>query len=289
MSEDDPNAAPAADTSSAPAADGQTETAQETETASAEQDTEDGGETGEAKADEAEGDGDDEPAGEEPGKPKKPSRSERYQRQIERLRNENAQLRGQLPAGQPSAADIEAHVREVVGPPPKEEDYRGDYLSYERARTAYELDLRVTTRDVKAKAAQQGAVEAERRRDLAEAHQDRVETLRGVTKDFEAVMKSAENLKVAPAVEELILESDRSAHLQYYLAKNPGELDRLNRMSERQAARAIGTIEAKLHLPSPKQATKAAAPVRAPSGGAAPASVTGDIDRYIANRYGKQR
>jgi hypothetical protein len=106
--------------------------------------------------------------------PKKESRSARYQRQIQRLKDENAELRASSNGkagketldvsdvrsfGEPkppaperpappklSREQIEHRVGELIGSEPREEDFQGDYLAYDRAQVAYELDKRAVTR-----------------------------------------------------------------------------------------------------------------------------------------------
>ncbi len=251
-------------------------------------------------ADEAEGDGDDTEAEDESDeaddddegdkKPKKPSkepRHARYQRQIDRLKAQLAEVSSR-PGGSLSEADVANAVEEIVGKAPKEEDYKGDYLAFERALTAYELDKRQAAREVKGRIHRQQAAVAERRGELAEAHRERMDEFRPKAKDFDEVMKTAANLKASPVVEDLVLESDKSAHLTYYLAKNPDKLNALNSMTERQAAREIGRLESRLSLP-PKKTTQAPPPVKPLKGAAAPASDEAVLNRYLEKTYGPRR
>lgn len=239
--------------------------------------------------DDEEADGEDAEDDEEPRK-KKP-RHQRYRDQIARLEQENAQLRSRA-GGSLSQAQIDEHVVNVIGPEPQESDF-DNYLDYDRERTAWILDKRQVTREMMrgVKAAQDER--ASRMRDNVEAHQDRVEQFRTrngeeSAKDFDAVMGKAKDLRVAPAVEELILESGNSAHLQYFFARNPQRLDKINRMSERDAAREIGHIEARLSLPQPRTKTAAPKPTRAPKGGVAPASQEADLNSWLNRKYGSR-
>lgn len=197
---------------------------------------------------------------------KKLTGSERLKRRLAAIEAENAALRSRTSDGEVSGTELEKRV----GKPPKEDEYKGDYLAYERALTAYELDKRQVTREMRGEIEKAKTARSERMRELVEDHQERIEEFRGSAKDFDSVMASAAGLKVAPVVEELLIESDKSAHLQYFLAKNPQTLARLNDMSEREAAREIGRIEARLSLPAPKTETSAPKPVVPPKGGTAP-------------------
>lgn len=254
----------------------------ETETTDGTDDADDAGEDAGEEGDDAETDEDN------PPKPKKLSGSARKARELERLRRENAELRSRAPSGAQSESDVAREVEKIIGKPPNEKDFEGDYLKYERALTVYEMRKANAEDRVKEAGTRQQAVEAERRRAAVEAHQDRVEEFREKAKDFDTVLKGAADLKASPVVEDLVLESDKSAHLVYYLAKNPQRLQALNGMTERQAAREIGRIESRLSLPQPKTATKAPKPVTPPKGGAAPSSPDKDIDAYIAKTYGKK-
>jgi hypothetical protein len=213
---------------------------------------------------------------------KKPSGIERLKRRLAAAEAELATARSR----QSTAADVAGEVEKIIGKPPREEDFKGDYLAFERAQTVYELDKRQAEREVRGRATQQEQQALARRREAAEAHQERVEEFREKAKDFDAVLKGASDLKASPVVEDLILESDKSAHLVYYLAKNPDRLNALNGMSERQAAREIGRIESRLSLPQPKTQTKAPKPVTPPKGGATPNSPERDLDAWLKRTYG---
>lgn len=252
-------------------------------------------EAAEADADLQERDeGDDEAAaeatedqGEPPAKrTEREKRAERYQRQIERLRAENDALRARTTGLRPE--DVERQVERIVGKPPKQEDFGSDYLGFERAVTAYELDKRQTRREVEKQVHHQETARQAKQREAAEAHQERIEQLREVIPNFDAIMKDAADIKVSPAVEDLILESDQSAQLVLYLARNPETANDLNEMSPTQAARTIGRIESRLSLPSQRTQTRAPAPLRPLTGGAAPPSPQRDLDAYIKRKYGNR-
>jgi len=261
----------------------------EAETETDEEDTEaeaEESDAGDNAGEEEEADGEESEDEKKDERPKKKlSGSERLKRRLAAAEAELASVRSR-PAQ--SEADVASEVERIIGKPPKEEDYKGDYLAFERAQTAYELDKRQVTREVKGQAQRQEGLRAERRRDMAEAHQDRVEEFRGKAKDFDTILKGAGDLKASPTVEDLILDSDKSAHLVYFLAKNPSKLHALNDMSERQAAREIGRIESTLSLPQPKTKTKAPKPVTPPKGGAAPSSPDRDLDTWLSKTYGKK-
>jgi hypothetical protein len=225
-------------------------------------------------------------------KPRKRSRATRYRDQITRLENENAQLRSRA-GGSLTKVQIEEHVGSIIGPEPQEKQF-DNFLQYEHEHTAWLLDKRNVMREtVKAvESAQKKRVED--MRENVERHTERVEDFRTrngdeSAKDYDAVMAKAQKLMVAPVVEELILESPKSAHLQYFFARNPQRLEKLNKMSERNAAKEVAHIEARLSLPQPKTKTAAPPPSRTPKGGAGPTSQEAELNSWLTKKYGDQR
>jgi hypothetical protein len=231
---------------------------------------------------------DEDPAAEE-DKPRKRSRSARYRDQITRLENENAQLRSRA-GGSLTKVQIEEHVESIIGPEPQEKQF-DNFLQYEHEHTAWLLDKRNVMRETVRAVEKAQKERVENMRENVERHQERVEDFRTrngkeSAEDYDAVMRKAEKLMVAPTVEELILESPKSAHLQYFFARNPQRLDKLNRMSERNAAKEIAHIEARLSLPQPKTKTAAPSPSRSPKGGVAPRSQESDLNAWGKQKYG---
>jgi len=235
------------------------------------------------------GEGDDADAEEDEDKPRKRSRATRYRDQITRLENENAQLRSRA-GGSLTKVQIEEHVESIIGPEPQEKQF-DNFLQYEHEHTAWLLDKRNVMRET-VKAVEKAQKErVETMRVNVERHAERVEDFRSrngeeSAKDYDAVMSKAQKLMVAPVVEELILESPKSAHLQYFFARNPQRLDSLNRMSERNAAKEIAHIEARLSLPQPKTNTAAPPPSRTPKGGAGPTSQEAQLEAWLKKKYG---
>jgi hypothetical protein len=224
-------------------------------------------------------------------KPKKRSRVARYRDQILRLEQENAQLRSRV-GGSLTKAQFEEHVLAIVGPEPQESDF-DNFLDYEHEKVSWLTDKRKATREVVAAVKAEQEQRAARMAENVERHQERVEEFRTRNgeqsqQDYDKVMASAKDLRVAPAVEELILESPKSAHLQYFFARNPQRLDKINRMSDREAAREIGHIEARLSLPQPKTKTAAPPPKRAPKGGVSPASPEAELNSWLIKKYGNR-
>ena len=260
------------------------ETPGEGEEGQAETETEEGADA--EKDDDA---GDDASEGDEDGEGEKDEAPKRKKSGISRLKEQLAAARAEAAALRSRASDSEptaAEVEKLVGKPPKEDDFKGDFLAYERAQTVYEMRKANAEDRLRDQAAQVKTAQQRAKAESVEAHNERIEEFREKVPDFDKTLRSAANLKASPVVEDLILDSEKSAHLVYHLAKRPEVLANLNRMSEREAAREIGRIEARLSLPSPKTQTKAPAPKAPLKGGAAPSSPDKELDAWLAKKYG---
>lgn len=208
----------------------------------------------------AEGEGDD------ADRPKKRSGIQRMQDRIARLEAENANLRS-APTG--AGEDRKTAIEKEIGPAPKEADFE-DYAAFEDAKQDYRLRKVLAEQRATDREAQASTQQAHARREAVEAFQDRLDDVRDAIPDADKVLKAAADQKVEPHVQDLVVESEKGGLLAYYLAKNPDKLAELNRMSERQAAKAVGALEARLTLAKPKTATSAPAPARPVAGAAAP-------------------
>lgn len=225
---------------------------------------------------------------EEDDRPKRRSESgvTKLKRKVAFLEAELQNARGRISS---DGVVPQSEIEKEIGPPPKEDDFKGDFLAYQDARIAYNVEARSVAREIRrdAKAAQEAR--AEFAQSAIEEHNERVSDFRQKVADFDETLKSAANLRTSPTVESLILDSDKSAHLVYHLAKNPDRLNQLNRMSEREAAREIGRIEARLSLPQPKTQTQAPKPVSPPKGGSAAPSQEQRLANYMAKLRAGQR
>jgi len=218
-------------------------------------------------------------------KPRRASRQDRYRRNLERLQRENAELRSRVDGSQDKDA-IASLVRQRIGDPPKEEDFKGDFLAYDRALSAYETRKAVAEDRVREKIEESRAAHQHAQAEIDTDHLERVQEFRSQVKDWDETMASMRGVKISPVVESLVKESSKSGHLVYHLAKNPDRLERLNGMSEREAAREIGRIEARLSQPSAKTRTSAPPPVSPLKGGSAGSfdASRSSMDDYIAKR-----
>jgi hypothetical protein len=157
---------------------------------------------------------------------------------IDRMKRRVAALEAQL-AERPSPvrADGDSIARAVeaeIGAPPKEADFAGDYLAYERAQTAYEIDRRMATRQATKQAAQQQARATEATHEMIADHNDRIEALAKSIPDIKAKLSKVRDAHVADHVGALVLESEKSAHLAVHFAENPQILAEINAMHAHQ-------------------------------------------------------
>jgi hypothetical protein len=246
-------------------------------------------ETDDADAEQDDDAGDDASEPDEDGEGEKDEAPKRKKSGISRLKERNAALQAEVAALRSRASDSEptqAEVEKLIGKPPKEDDFKGDFLAYERAQTVYEMRKANAEDRIRDQAVQAKDARTRAKAETVEAHNERVEEFREKVPDFDKTLRAAGHLKASPTVEDLILESEKSAHLVYHLAKRPDVLANLNRMSEREAAREIGRIEARLSLPSPKTQTKAPAPKVPPKGGSTPSSPDKELDGWLKKTYG---
>ncbi len=84
--------------------------------------------------------------------------------------------------------------------------------------------------------------------------------------DYDKVLKAVEDIKLSPAHQRILLESEHGPELAYLLAQDPDELKRIADLSPLAAARAIGKLEGGLaDSEAPQTTTKvssAPAPIR---------------------------
>ncbi|PZR89260.1 MAG: hypothetical protein DLM68_06345, partial [Hyphomicrobiales bacterium] len=115
----------------------------------------------------------------------------------------------------------------------------------------------VTGQTLRQQATQAAERQAQANSEVIETFKERVDEARGRIKDFDAVVNAATVSPQNPDVVHLILSSEKSPELAYYLSKNPKVVHRLNEMAPISAAHEIGRIEASLSMVAPKTVTKA--------------------------------
>lgn len=219
--------------------------------------------------------------------------SQRLKRRLQLIEQEHMQTLQELETlRREKAAPAPQQQKPGIDREPTEQDFPNDYFAFERARTAW--DVRQSVRDeIRGQIQQDRNGQAERvqqeaRRERLIAYEENKETARERIPDFDKVVSSAADVVLKNEVVEELLASDKSALLQYHLAKNSEKARDLNGMSGRELAREIGRLEARVHLPTPKKATEASAPPTEIKGGAAPQpdpkSGPDDMNAYVAWR-----
>ena len=226
--------------------------------------------------------------GQDDDKPKKPSRYKRLKRERDALAAEVEQMRSRpMAAAADDPAQLDALVKAEIGDAPQEKDF-ADWFEYQNAKAAYETEKRIVARDLRKQASQAKEQDQRRSSEMLFDYQERQREAKAAILDFDKVVKAAQ-LPVSAVVGQLLLESEKSAVIEYHLAKNPETLHRLNGLSPLSAAKEMARLEDRLSLPNPKTATSAAPPLRSPKGGAAPVMDLSkmSMDEYVAYRNRK--
>lgn len=233
--------------------------------------------------------------GEEGQEPKKKaSGSQRLKRRLElvegdflSIQRENEALRRQVEEAKPRDDGKPGVDRE-----PKETDYPNDWFAFQESKTAWAARQAVREEFNRVKDEQQKSghqrIQQERHRERLDAYHEYADEVRERIPDFDKVVSTAKDVTVKQEVIDELLASDKSALLQYHLAKNPDKARELNGMTGRELAREIGRLESRVHLPTPKKATEAEPPPSQVRGAAAKSvdAQTGpdDMNAYAAWR-----
>jgi hypothetical protein len=172
-----------------------------------------------------------------------------WQRKIAKLEEANtyafrrlAQLEDQAKAKQEPPA----------GPPkePTLEDYPDNYDAYIKASVKWQAGEMLRERDQEnlQKAREWQKQEAER--STVETWQTRVNDFRTKTKDFDAVLDTAEDIELHPAIRQSLLSYEHGPRLAYELARNRTQLEKIAGLSNPlDALRELGRFEATLAGP----------------------------------------
>ena len=153
----------------------------------------------------------------------------------------------------------------AAGAEPKEADFE-DYNEFVAAKAVY--TYRKADTEAKAEAAKaeaEAAAEADKSV-INEDWREQVERAKKTRPDFEQVAFSA---PISDDVSDLIVSSDMGADLAYHLGQNHAEARRISQLSQVDAARELGRLEAKLATPPPKPKTTTAPPPIEPVQGGA--------------------
>jgi hypothetical protein len=158
-------------------------------------------------------------------------------------------------------AALEAKANPPAPPPAKPTPDQFDtYDAYVESLTEWKADERVSK---KLAERDESSVKAESEKTRQSNWAKSVEAAKAKYADYDSVLSQSE-VNVAPHVTDLLLDSEQGAELAYYLDRNPDVADKLNDMSEKQAARELGRIEARLSAEAPAPAEEPPEPVTPP-------------------------
>lgn len=190
------------------------------------------------------------------------ARRERRKAEQERLRQSEAAAKAEL-------AQMEAKLERIRKTqqglqPPKEADY-SDFAEYQAALAAFRaveaLDKRAAEEigeEAETRKKEVDRIEEQRRQEVAQHWRDQVSEAMQRYTDYEQV---AFTVPLTKSMEDLVLASDEAPDVLYYLGQHRNEAASIATMSDLDAARAIGRIEARLSAPKPRLTTEAPEPI----------------------------
>ena len=220
-------------------------------------------------AEDAEGQEETQPASDQEGdeekiSPSKARRERRKRTELRLLKESEAQARKELEDTKARLQRLEELAQ--ASQPPKQEDYPNydDFLAAKMAHTSMAaLDSRQKAELEKELERQTQTIEGISQREQQEMAQDwadQAEDARKKYADFDKVV-SAPDVPITPTMARMITASDAGADVAYYLGTNKAEAARIAQMSDLDAARSIGAIEARLSLPQVKTQSTTPDPV----------------------------
>jgi len=192
------------------------------------------------------------------------ARRERRKAEVQRLKESEAQAKKELEDTKARLQRLEELAQ--ASQPPKQEDYPNydDFLAAKMAHTSMAaLDSRQRAELEKELERQTQTIQGISQREQQEMAQnwaDQAEDARTKYADFDKVV-SAPDVPISPTMALLITSSDAGADVAYYLGTNKAEAARIAQMSDLDAARSIGAIEARLSLPQVKTQSTTPDPV----------------------------
>lgn len=165
------------------------------------------------------------------------SRIDEITRQRHEAEREAAYWRGVANQGTAKASAVEP-----AAPSKPSADKFTDYGDYVEALAEWKADEKITRtlneRDAK-------TAEKQQAQQLETSWNERQAQMRATRPDYDAVVGGSD-ARITAHVAEALKDSDNGPELAYHLAKHPEVLERLNGLSQRQADREIGRLEAGL-------------------------------------------
>lgn len=198
----------------------------------------------------------------------------KYEREYrQRLESENAALR-QTNAPKPV---------ETAGKPNRE-DFSGNDVAYIEALADWTADRKMDVKlqqwnEQSSKNQQQRFVES-----AVKTFQERAAELRKTNPDYDELIQN-EDLNITPRMATAISLSESGPKLALYLAKNPGEADRIASLHPDLAGVELGRLEARISAPTAKIASTAPAPTRP---GSTTRQIVSDFEKMSQGDFEKQ-
>ena len=157
-----------------------------------------------------------------------------------------------------------------------------DLDSYVKAQVKYEKELE--KQQTQSQQAQQTQAQA-----VAQDWVAKVDKVRSVAPDFDAVFNNVASIEFAPMALEAVAQHPKGAEIAYMLGKDVGEAYRIAALPPNQQLMAIGEIAARTNVPKPKTVSSAPAPIKPVQGGASNSSPPADIDEWMKWRNDQLR
>jgi Skp family chaperone for outer membrane proteins len=154
--------------------------------------------------------------------------------------------------------------------------------SYVSAVVKYERELEKQT-------AQSRQAQQTQAQNVAQEWVAKVDKVRSVAPDFDAVFNNVASIEFAPMALEAVAQHPKGAEIAYMLGKDISEAYRIAALPPSQQLMAIGELAAKTNVPKPKAVSSAPAPIKPVQGGASNSSPPADIDEWMKWRNDQLR
>lgn len=185
---------------------------------------------------------------------KEEGKDEAVEKQKSRTREFIDRLKQEKREAERRAREAEEELARLKAEKPRREDFEDDE-DYQDARHAWREAM-----------ARKQAIETETEKARRQAEQARVQAWQHRVREASAEIPDLEKVitdptvPITPAMAEIIMDSDYGPQVAYKLAKNPALAAEIAQMSVREAARAIGRLEAEAS-PKPRTISQAPKPV----------------------------
>lgn len=238
------------------------------------------------------------PAGETPAAADERKKRGGWQRKIDKLERENAELKAAKPAGAPAAvpaaaaAPIAAKPAEYAVPKPKLEDC-ASLEEFTEKVADWKLDQRDFNAAEKGKADRRSAADAAVAAENAKLNARWAEGKAKLGADFDSVLAKVADVELSALHQRAFLESEFGPQIAYAVAQDRPLLERIAAMTPLGAAREIGKLEA-AYVPDPNkeitEVSQAPRPIRPLAAGVgAPAANRLDPAKLSHADYRKAR